>query len=99
MQSPIANGVHITRTGEDFDVRAYKTDVTMVGEARLGVSYQATCHLGLYGGWRVIGVSGLALATDQNPAQFTDAALLQHYVNSNGSLIMNGLQAGVTWNY
>lgn len=86
-------------TGENFDSRADKTDVSMIGELRLGASYQATCRTRLYGGWRVLGVTGFAQASDQMPAQFIDAQQLASYVNSNGSLILQGLQAGVEFNY
>jgi hypothetical protein len=98
MESP-TNNTRFIATGENFDVRAYKTDVAMLGELRLGASYQATCHCRLYGGWRAIGITGVALATDQAPNQFIDAAQLANYVNSNGSMILHGLQAGVEWNY
>ncbi len=82
-----------------FDVNADKTDVSMVGELRLGASYQATCHCRVYGGWRAIGITGIALATDQTPNAFLSAAQMGGYVNSNGSMILHGLQAGVEWNY
>ena len=98
MVSPTGQ-VRFVGTQENFDVRAYKTDVSMLGELRIGASYQATCRCRLYGGWRAIGVTGIALATDQAPTQFLDAAQLSRYVNSNGSMILHGLQAGVEWNY
>jgi len=91
--------VRFIDTGENFDVTASKTDVAMMGEVRLGASYQATRRLRVYGGWRAIGVSGIALATDQAPSSFISAAQLANYVNSNGSLILHGLQTGVEWNY
>jgi hypothetical protein len=98
MTSPTGN-VRFIGSQENFDVRSYKTDVAMIGELRLGVSCQISCKCRLYGGWRAIGVTGIALATDQAPNQFLDVAQLQNYVNSNGSLILHGLQAGVEWNY
>ena len=82
-----------------FDVNANKTDVSMVSELRVGASYQATCRTRLYGGWRVIGITGIALATDQTPNAFLSDAQMASYVNSNGSMILHGLQAGVEWNY
>lgn len=91
--------VQYTGTGEAFDVSASKTDVAMLGELRLGASYQATCRMRLYGGWRAIGVTGIALATDQTPNAFLSSAQMANYVNSNGSMILHGLQAGVEWNY
>jgi hypothetical protein len=91
--------VRFIDTGENFDVSASKTDVAMLGEVRLGASYQATCRCRLYGGWRAIGLTGVALATDQAPGSFISAAQLANYVNSNGSMILHGLQTGVEWNY
>jgi hypothetical protein len=98
MVSPTGQ-VRYIGTTENFDVMADKTDVAMLGELRLGASYQATCHCRLYGGWRAIGVTGVALATDQTPAAFLSAAQMSNYVNSNGSMILHGLQTGVEWNY
>ncbi len=98
MVSPTGQ-VRFVGSQENFDVMATKTDVAMIGELRLGMSYQATCRTRLYGGWRAIGVTGIALATDQAPAQFLDAAQMGNYVNSSGSMILHGLQAGVEWNY
>jgi len=86
-------------TGENFDVTASKTDVAMLGELRVGASYQYSCRCRLYGGWRAIGVTGIALATDQTPNAFLSSAQMANYVNSNGSMILHGLQAGVEWNY
>jgi hypothetical protein len=92
--------VQYTVTGEQFgNVRAYKTDVAMLGELRLGASYQATCKCRLYGGWRAIGLTGIALATDQTPVAFLGSSQMSQYVNSNGSMILHGLQAGVEFNY
>ncbi|MBA3483664.1 MAG: hypothetical protein H0T51_17790 [Pirellulales bacterium] len=86
-------------SGENFDVNASKTDVAMLGEVRVGASYQATCRCRLYGGWRAMGISGLALAADQTPNAFLNSAQMSDYVNSNGSMILHGLQTGVEWNY
>jgi hypothetical protein len=92
--------VQYTVTGEQFgSVRAYKTDVAMLGELRVGASYQATCKCRLYGGWRAIGITGIALATDQTPNAFIGSSQMSQYVNSNGSMILHGLQTGVEWNY
>jgi hypothetical protein len=91
--------VRYIATGENFDVNADKTDVAMLGELRLGMSYQATCCCRIYGGWRAIGVTGIALATNQSPTQFLDSWQMSNYVNSNGSMILHGLQTGIEWNY
>jgi hypothetical protein len=46
-----------------------------------------------------MGVSGLALAGDQAPNAFLNSSQMSNYVNSNGSMILHGLQTGVEWNY
>lgn len=98
MDSPTGD-LRFIESGENFDVTASKTDVSMIGEVRAGLSYQYTCNCRLYGGWRAIGVTGIALANDQAPSAFIDAAQLAGNINSNGSLILHGLQTGVEWNY
>ncbi|MCA9237008.1 MAG: hypothetical protein KDA44_16155 [Planctomycetales bacterium] len=98
-QFPSTGMLRYIQSGQSFDARASKTDVAMIGELRLGASYQYSCHCRLYGGWRVLGISGVALATDQVPGAFIDAPQMNSYVNSNGSLILHGMQAGVEWNY
>ncbi|HEX6961792.1 MAG TPA: hypothetical protein VF175_08000, partial [Lacipirellula sp.] len=85
--------------GGACDASASKTDVSMLGELRLGASYQATPHCRVYGGWRAMGITGVALATSQTPTAFLDTTQMSNYVNSNGSLILHGLQTGVEWNY
>ena len=91
--------VRYASDGMPFDANASKTDVAMLGELRLGASYQATCHCRLYGGWRAMGLTGLALATNQAPNQWLTSGQGSSYVNSNSSMILHGLQAGVEWNY
>lgn len=98
-QFPVGGALRYIQSAEAFNARASKTDVAMIGELRLGVSYQYSCRCRLYGGWRAIGVTGIALATDQAPGAFIDAPQMNNYVNSNGSMILHGLQTGVEWNY
>lgn len=86
-------------TGENFDVAASKLDVAVLGELRLGLSFQATDRCRLYGGWRAMGISGIALAAEQAPDAMLSASQLAGYVNSNDAMILHGLQTGVEWNY
>ena len=100
MVSPTGHGAVSSAPAKTSTCMANKTDVAMLGELRLGASYQATCHCRLYGGWRAIGVTGIALATDQTPNAVPRAPpRCRNYVNSNGSMILHGLQTGVEWNY
>jgi hypothetical protein len=90
--------VRFVGTGGVFYGNASKTDVSMIGELRLGASYQHSCNCRLYGGWRVVGVTGVALAQDQIPGAFVDPNQLA-WVTNDGSLLLHGLQTGVEWNY
>ena len=98
MDSPTGS-VRFIQTAENFNVRASKTDVSMIGEIRAGLSYLFSDDCRFYAGWRAVGITGVALANDQAPAAFIDAAQLASYVNSSGSLIVHGLQTGFEWNY
>lgn len=91
--------VRYISSGDTFDANASKTDVAMLGELRLGASYQMTCNCRLYGGWRAMGLTGVALATNQAPNQWLTAGQGSSYVNSGGGMILHGLQTGVEWNY
>lgn len=91
--------IRYASTGEAFDANASKTDVAMLGELRVGASYQMTCRCRLYGGWRAMGLTGVALATNQAPNQWLTPSQGASYVNSSGSMILHGLQTGVEWNY
>ena len=83
----------------NFDSRGKRTEFSTVAELRAGVSYQATCRMRLYGGWWVIGVTGYADAVNQSPSAFIDNPQITNYVNSHNSLVLQGLQTGLEWNY
>jgi hypothetical protein len=74
-----------------------KDDVAFLGELRLGGSYDISCHWRAVLAYRAVGITGLALATDL-PADFTDSADVNH-INSNSSVVIHGVQAGVECRY
>ena len=80
--------------GQNFDIKSTKNDVAFVGELRLGGAYNFRPNWRLYGGYRVIALTGLALPTNQLPANFADTLGVSE-VKSNGSMILHGLQAGI----
>lgn len=83
-------------TGHAFDLSSSKTDVAMVGSLDLGVNYKLGCHWSLTGGYRMVGIAGLALADDQVPAylaaegDWTD-------IESSGATIFHGAFFGATF--
>ena len=101
MDAPSGGTVRFANgTQQNFNVESNKDDFSLIGELRVGGSYQYSpySHWRLYGGWRVVGVTGIALATDQIPTAFITPGQVGQ-IASNGSLILHGLQAGIEWNY
>ncbi len=84
--------------GTNFDLRYEDNNVAVIGELRAGASYQYSCNWRLFGGYRLLGVSGVALAFDQIAQQNITANQVQ-YVDSDGSLFLHGLQGGVEFTY
>jgi hypothetical protein len=75
-----------------------ETDIAFLGEARVGAGYQLTCNCRLTAAYRVIGVSGVALADSQIAPNFSNGALIG-YADNCDSLILHGAQLGAEWKY
>ncbi len=80
--------------GNDWDIDSDKTDISFLGEMRLGGAYQITPHWRAVGAYRAVAISGLALSTEQIPINFGDFGGADR-IDSNGSLILHGVQIGV----
>lgn len=85
--------------GEIIDIRSTKDDVAMLGELALGGSYQLTRYCSLTGGYRAVALTGVALSTNQIPLDNIWTVDSVREIDSNGSLILHGAFAGVTFNY
>ena len=98
MDSPTGNLRFANGGNESFDLRYEDDDIAMIGELRAGVSYQYSCNWRLFSGYRATGISGVALAFDQiQPSQISPSQV--SYVDSDGSIFLHGLQAGVEFTY
>ena len=84
--------------GQNFNVQSSKNDVSFLGELRLGLTYSIRRNWQLYGGYRVIGISGVALPVNQIPMYFADTVGVG-LVDSNGSMILHGAQLGIELSY
>jgi len=98
MDAPVAGGDVTFNNGDTFDIRYEDDGIAVLGELRAGMSYQYSCNWRLFGGYRLLGISGVALAFDQVADQNISAAQAS-YVDSNGSIFIHGLQAGVEYTY
>lgn len=80
--------------GRPMSYNDEKNDVAFLGELDFGVLYQLSCRSRLRFGYRVLGVSGVALAADQMAYNYADPGELSR-ANSNGSLLLGGGYYGI----
>ena len=78
-----------TAAGRPFSYNDEKNDVAFLGELDFGVLYNLSSRARLRLGVKVLGVSGVALAADQLPFDYSDPDELSR-ANSNGSLLLGG---------
>lgn len=76
-----------------LDMTAHKTDLAMLGQLDLGGSYQILPCCSIFASYRAMGFSGVALADDNITRTFTSIPDMAS-INSSGSLILHGWQAG-----
>lgn len=81
-------GAYATVNGTDFNFTDDKNDVSFLGELDLGTAYHLSPCSRLVTGYRLIGVSGIALAPNQyNNFNFEPAI---RDIQTNGDLILHG---------
>jgi hypothetical protein len=90
--------VRFAHSGEDFYVESDKTDISFLGELRLGGSYDITCNWRAVAAYRAVAVTGIATSTDQIPDDFTNAEWVA-IIDSDNSLIVHGVQVGAECRY
>ncbi len=93
-------GGEVTWVGStnEVRVRSRKTDVSFLGELRAGLGYQISCNCRLTAAYRVIGVTGVALAGEQIPGNWSSSEYVG-IIDSNDSLVLHGIQWGAEWLY
>lgn len=82
-------------SGRNFDIGTGNDVKSLLGEADLGISYQISYRSRLRLGYRVIGVTDVAFASNQIQDDFTDNALLNPVTD--GDLVMQGGYFGLEW--
>jgi hypothetical protein len=86
------------QSGREMTINADKDDVAFLGELLVGGSYAFNCNWRGVVAYRAIGITGVALSSDQMPENFST---LDHValVDANGSIIIHGVQVGVECRY
>jgi len=91
---------YVGGTNDPFTTASAEDDsIATIAELRFGASYQYSCNWRFFGGYRALGISGIALAFDQHPNDFSSPGQVAQYVNTDGSLFLHGLQGGVEFSY
>lgn len=94
--NPFINTGIYTNTPYDFE--SEQDRFSMLGELDLGLIYQFSGCARATIGYRALGISGVALAPDQIPYDFSNVREIER-VNTNGDLILHGGYAGLEWCY
>jgi len=84
--------------GRPFDVDAVKDDFSLLGEIYAGLSWNITPYWALSAGYRMVGVTGVALPTNQIYPDLRGLNDLEN-VDTNGSLILHGGYVGIEYGY
>jgi hypothetical protein len=87
-----------TQSGREATINNDKNDIAFLGELRLGGAYDLSCNWRAVLAYRAVAISGVALATEQVNPEMSNWAESSR-IDSNGSVIIHGLQAGVECRY
>lgn len=82
--------------GMPYDFSSSKNDLATLGELDLGLGYLLSNRCRAVVGYRLIGVTGLALAPNQIPVNFTDVNQIER-INSNSGLLLHGFFGGLNF--
>ena len=94
----VVNNALSPYNGLAFNVNSSKDDVAMMAEIDLGMRWAFSQHWSAVGGYRAVGVSGVALSTNQIPQYFADIGGVRD-IDSNGSVILHGGYFGLEFLY
>lgn len=79
-----------------FPLESSKNDFAVLAELDLGMNWQMTQHWSVFGGYRLVAVSGLALSDEQIPPFLVDYPAIND-IDSNGHLLLHGAFGGVQY--
>ena len=80
--------------GRAADLSSSENVFAVLSEVDLGVNYQLTCNISVYGGYRLVAATGVATASEQIPYLGDDLDSMSD-INTNGNLVLHGAFAGL----
>ncbi len=78
-----------------YPVESSTDEISFLSEANIGLQYQASCCWSLFGGYRVVAITGMGLADEQIPQFIVDIPEIAD-IDTNGSLVLHGAYFGAT---
>ena len=81
-----------------LSISSNNTVVSLLGQLDVGVNYQITSRLSIYGGYRVVAISGIALADEQIPYLQDDLFGIGD-IDHNSNLVMHGATGGLQFSF
>lgn len=81
-------------TGTQYSVSNSRNVLAGMGQIELGARYQMGNHWSMYGGYRVVGLSGVATAPSQISGNFSDPVTT---VNASDSVLLHGAILGAQY--
>lgn len=85
--------------GQDVDAKASRNGYSMICDLSVGGNWCVNSCWSVNLGYRAVGISGVALSTNQIPGDFIAALDSIRTVYPNGCVILHGAFAGVTYCY
>jgi hypothetical protein len=83
---------------QSFPLDSSKTDVSTLAQLDLSLNYDVNDRWSAYAGYRLVAVTGVALADEQIPPFLVDYPAIND-VDSNGHLLLHGAFAGVEYRF
>ncbi len=76
------------------DVSSNENNFAVLSEIDLGLNYQLTCNVSIFGGYRLVAATGVATASEQIPYLGDDLEAMGD-IQTNGNLVLHGAFAGL----
>lgn len=80
------------------DISSHRNICSLVAQLDVGLNYQLTPCVGVFGGYRIMAISGIALADQQVPYLQDDQFGISD-IDHNSNLVLSGFMGGVTVTY
>jgi hypothetical protein len=81
-----------------YNLQSSANGFATLSEIDLGGQFYLTPRFAVFAAYRLIGVSGVALADNAIPHYLNDYPVLQT-INRNGDVILQGVYTGFQWNF